>query len=401
MKEKFFLGIAVVFVISLIYSRFMVSVSMIGMTILAIVEWNKNNLKWQSYFKALPFSLVSLVFLTILLSGINSTNTQDWLHHIKLKLPFLILPWTIFALQPFSKKTIQIIHNVFIGTVVVSAIQVGLNYALNFEEITQSIARGKSIPTPVDHIHYGIMVSYAAIASLIYAIKSSHLKMRIIYGLLFSILFAYAHFLAVRSSIVITYAAVALIVFWNVIKYKKYTIGVVAIAALFTFPYLAYKSIPSLQNKVRYMLYDLEQFQKGKGNNYSDSERLMSYELATELIKKQPVFGHGIGDLRSIMKSMHVDRYGEKEKYIYPHNQYLYILAGCGVIGFVLFFFGLLSPILFSKRNILLASLCLIMFVSFLVENTVQRAVITAFFLFFILINVQLVRTKNQNHLSE
>jgi len=379
----------------------MVSVSMIGMTILAIVEWNKNNLKWQSYFKALPFSLVSLVFLTILLSGINSTNTQDWLHHIKLKLPFLILPWTIFALQPFSKKTIQIIHNVFIGTVVVSAIQVGLNYALNFEEITQSIARGKSIPTPVDHIHYGIMVSYAAIASLIYAIKSSHLKMRIIYGLLFSILFAYAHFLAVRSSIVITYAAVALIVFWNVIKYKKYTIGVVAIAALFTFPYLAYKSIPSLQNKVRYMLYDLEQFQKGKGNNYSDSERLMSYELATELIKKQPVFGHGIGDLRSIMKSMHVDRYGEKEKYIYPHNQYLYILAGCGVIGFVLFFFGLLSPILFSKRNILLASLCLIMFVSFLVENTVQRAVITAFFLFFILINVQLVRTKNQNHLSE
>jgi len=400
-KEKFFLGIAVVFVISLIYSRFMVSVSMIGMTILAIVEWNKNNLKWQSYFKALPFSLVSLVFLTILLSGINSTNTQDWLHHIKLKLPFLILPWTIFALQPFSKKTIQIIHNVFIGTVVVSAIQVGLNYALNFEEITQSIARGKSIPTPVDHIHYGIMVSYAAIASLIYAIKSSHLKMRIIYGLLFSILFAYAHFLAVRSSIVITYAAVALIVFWNVIKYKKYTIGVVAIAALFTFPYLAYKSIPSLQNKVRYMLYDLEQFQKGKGNNYSDSERLMSYELATELIKKQPVFGHGIGDLRSIMKSMHVDRYGEKEKYIYPHNQYLYILAGCGVIGFVLFFFGLLSPILFSKRNILLASLCLIMFVSFLVENTVQRAVITAFFLFFILINVQLVRTKNQNHLSE
>jgi len=137
------------------------------------------------------------------------------------------------------------------------------------------------------------------------------------------------------------------------------------------------------------MMWDLKQYKKGKGNSYSDSERLMSYEISFELIKESPIYGHGIGDLRPIMTEKHKEKYGQKDKYIYPHNQYLYILTCMGILGAFLFFYGLLTPLIYTdNRNIFLIAIFVLMLISFLVENTIQRAVITGFFLFFILLNL-------------
>ena len=204
-------------------------------------------------------------------------------------------------------------------------------------------------------------------------------------------LFGFVHFLSVRTGLAIAYAGIFIVLVWYVFSRKKYLIGVTALALMVAIPFVAFHTIESFNKKIGYMVWDLTQYRKGKGNSYSDSERLMSYKISLDLIEEKPLFGHGIGDLRPIMTQKHLELYGQKDKYIYPHNQYLYILACMGILGALIFFLGLLSPLIATpRRNIFLVSIFALMLLSFLVENTIQRAVITGFFIFFILLNLSL-----------
>jgi len=374
----------------------MVSVSMILMVILAIVKARQESgFSLTDFLKDIRYSGLLLVFAIILISGINSSDTGEWLDQIKLKLPFLILPISFYVLQPVDQKTHRWIHLGLIGVILISVFQVIGNFLLDYDTISESINRGKSIPTPIDHIHYSIILAYATVSSFIIGILESDKKRKIILFLVGLFLFGFVHFLSVRSGIVLCYAGIGSVLIWYIISHKKYVVGFSIAALLAILPFVAYHTIDPFHKKVQYMMWDIEQYQKGNGNNYSDSERLMSYEIAIDLIGDAPIFGHGIGDLRPLTTQKHKDKYGQKEKYIYPHNQYLYIGTAVGILGAIVFFFGLCCPLIFAdKRNIYLVLTFVMLLLSFMVENTIQRAVITAFFLFFILLNLSL-KTKS------
>lgn len=363
---------------------------MILMVILAIVEARENSdFRFSSFFKSLPYSGLVLVFGVILLSGINSEDSTEWIKQVKLKLPFLILPLAFYVLKPIDEKVHRWIHLGLIGIVAASSVQVIANFFLDYEVISSGINRGKSMPTPIDHIHYSIILAYATVSCFMLGLLESIKKWKILLFVVGIYLFGFCHFLSVRSGLVLCYAGIGVTLIWYVVTRKKYFAGLSVLAFLVALPFIAYHTIKPFHNKVQYMMWDLEQYQKGIGNNYSDSERLMSYEIALDLVKDAPIIGHGIGDLRPLTTQKHKEKYGDKEKYIYPHNQYLYILTAAGILGALVFFFGLLCPLLFAeKRNIFLVLIFLMLLLSFLVENTIQRAVITAFFLFFILLNL-------------
>tara|TARA_R110000737_G_scaffold276741_1_gene283534 strand:+ start:335 stop:1354 length:1020 start_codon:yes stop_codon:yes gene_type:complete len=325
----------------------------------------------------------------ILTSGINSEDNGAWLHQVRLKLPFLVLPVAFYILKPIPEKSHRWIHYGLIGVLLASSFQVIANYFLDYEAISNGINRGKSIPTPIDHIHYSVILAYATVSCFVLGILEPIKKWKIILFFMGLFLFGYCHFLSVRTGLGSCYAGIGVALIWYVISKKKYLIGLSVAALIVILPFVAYHTIKPFHNKVQYMMWDIEQYQKGNGKNYSDSERLMSYEIAIELIKDAPMVGHGIGDLRPLTTQKHKEKYGKKEKYIYPHNQYLFILTAVGTIGALIFFFGLFCPLFFAEdRNIFLILIFVMMMLSFLVENTIQRAVITAFFLFFILLNL-------------
>jgi len=377
--KKYFLIVSMIFVLSLIYARFVVSVSMILLVVLAIVKVRKeSNFNLSSFFKDIPYSGLLLVFAIILLSGINSEDKSEWIDQIRLKLPFLLLPISFYVLKSIDKET----HR----------------FLFDYEAISQRINRGKSIPTPLDHIHYSIILAYATVSSFVLGILDKNKLWKRLLFLAGLFLFGFSHFLSVRSGLVLCYAGIATTLVWYVVKNKKYIVGFSVAALLAILPFVAYHTVDPFHKKVQYMMWDIEQYQKGKGNNYSDSERLMSYEIAIDLIGDAPMLGHGIGDLRPLTTKKHKEKYGTKEKYIYPHNQYLYIGTAVGILGAIVFFFGLLCPLIFTEqRNIFLVLIYVMLLLSFLVENTIQRAVITAFFLFFILLNLSL---KTENDVS-
>jgi len=366
---------------------------MIAFAILAIIEAQKEgSFSFKSFIKDKTFAGLWLVFIAILLSGINSSDHQQWLFQIKLKLPFLFLPLAFYIFKPWTdQKFHKWIHFAFIATAFFSSFHVIGMYLMDKEAIIEGIGKGKSIPTPLDHIHFSIMVSYAVVSSAILALMEPNKKYQWALFLVSAYLFGFVHFLSVRTGLVLSYAGIAVILIWYVSTHKKYLLGLGIAAFLVAIPFLSYNTVAPFKKKINYMFWDLSQYKKGKGNSYSDSERLMSYAISFDLIKESPIIGYGIGDLRPIMMERHKEKYGQKDKYIYPHNQYLYILTCMGILGALLFFYGLFSPMIYtSNRNIFLVSIFILMLISFLVENTIQRAVITGFFLFFILLNLSL-----------
>ncbi len=343
------------------------------------------------FFKDKAFLGLTLVFLVYFVSGLNSEDHTEWIKQVRIKAPFLVLPLAFYFLNAINRSEHKWIH-LWLGVVgVVSAVPVLFNFFNNQESLIRAIGQGHSIPTPIDHIHYSIILAYAALSLLLMVIDrrvSGGWEKWLAISLSIA-LAAVLHVLAVRSGIAILYLGLLYIVIWYVIKSKRYIIGAVTMAIIVITPIVMYHTIPSLKKKISYMRYDIEQYQAGKGKNYSDSERLMSYEISYELTKESPWVGHGVGDLKPLMVTKHTKKYGEKEKYIFPHNQYLYVLATVGIFGFLFFFYGLLSPLIYSARNPYLDLIFLTMLASFMVENTVQRAVSIGFFLFFILINMK------------
>lgn len=370
---------------------------MIALAVFAIIEsLTSKTFSYKSFFKNKAYSGLLLVFVAILLSGFNSDDLHPWLLQIKLKLPFVFLPFTFFVFKPWIDQRLhRWIHFAFITTAVISTFHVIGVFLIDKEAITSSIGKGKSIPTPLDHIHYSIMVAYAVVSTSIFAILESNKRQKWALFLISAYLFGFMHFLSVRTGLALSYVGIGLTLIWYVLTHKKYLLGLGVAAFLVAIPFIAFKTIEPFKRKINYMFWDLAQYKQGKGNSYSDSERIMSYNISLDLISEKPLFGHGVGDLRPIMEERHKELYGQKDKYIFPHNQYLYILTCIGILGAFVFFFGLLSPLLFvTDRNVFLFVLFALMLISFLVENTIQRAVITGFFLFFILLNLSLPSSK-------
>jgi len=298
--KKYFLGIATVFVISLIYSRFMVSVCMIGFVLLAIYHFlNEGRVSLSSFFKEKAYVGLLLVFVAVLLSGINSSDTSQVLLQLKLKLPFALLPLAFYILRPIDDKTHQWIHRALIITMAVSTVPILLDVLPKFKENSLSIGQGKSFPTPIDHIHYSIILAYATVSAFILGIEAKAREYKIALFVAGIYLFGFAHFLSVRTGLALAYAGLGITLIWYIITRKQYVIGAAIAVSMMALPFIAFHTVA------------------------------------------------------------------------------------------IVFFGGLFSPLIFAEqRHIFLIVIFALMSISFLVENTVQRALITAFFLFFILLNL-------------
>ena len=99
-------------VVSLVLSKFMLSVGMIGLLLVAILERPLDTAtdrfsiqirkdlgqQWQSFWKHPHFWVLTLFFILPLLGGLYS---EDWVYStrkLRLKLPFLLLPFVFFLL---------------------------------------------------------------------------------------------------------------------------------------------------------------------------------------------------------------------------------------------------------------------------------------------------------------
>ena len=384
--DKAAIGFLYLMIFSIFYSLFLLSISSLGFSAIALYKYLKQRPSLE-FKRVAPFLAITLLFFLTFLSGVNSEDLNHWLRHLRLKAPFLFIPLAFYIQRSLVSREMNKLSLAFFSLTIISTIQIVIQF-FDVDSILQLIKKGQSLDTPVDHIKYSIYIAFSIILGLIFYIENRFAEAKWVksFFLLGSIyLFVILHLIAVRSGLAVFYIAIFFILFRYAIQFKRKEIYIL-LGILMLAPFVAYKTIPTLNKKIEYMIYDFKMFQKGEGSNLSDSERLYSYKVGLDIFQSSPILGSGIGDLKNECKKRYQSMFGKNlEKY--PHNQFLFILAGSGLLGLILFLIGMCYPIFYfrKKQSSEFFAIWLIFIVSFLVENTLERSYSISFFLLFLL----------------
>lgn len=337
----------------------------------------------------------SLIFFIYLLSGLYSDGSEEWLKHVRLKLPFLLLPFSFTALRRISKNEFSFLLFLFVCICSISAGPVLWKYFGAYHEINDSYLRAQVLPTPISHIRYSLLLTLAVLSS-IWLYINVRFSLLIKYGGLIMglFLFAFVHVLAVRSGLLALYSSLAFVLIYFTLVSKKWWLAIVGLLSIVIIPVIAWFALPTFQNKIKYAQWDLGIFNSNQDRSqYSDSRRILSWQLAIDQFSSTPVLGAGIGDLRAAMDSRYQDINPSIKEIdrIMPHNQWLYILSGTGLVGLLLF---LLSQfyVLFGYglwKHWIYVAFYIVLSTSFIAESTLEAQLGVGIYTLFVLMSAQ------------
>ena len=370
----------------------MVSIGMISLLVASLL-FKGPGITLKKYFQTKELLVLSLYFIIVFISGLYSDDKVYWLNWVRIKLPFLALPLAFAPIARLSQKSFVLLLYGFIATFFVCTGLVLGNYALHFTSMTSSFSQGTQIPMPFSHIRYTLMLAFSFFCAVylwqqsLFVRSKNEKWLQMAYALF---AFIALHILSVRSGLLAAYLGLLYLALLEIFKRRQLVLGAAIILCIVVLPFLAYRYVPSLHNKIGYMQYDLEMYQKGNINEHSDAMRLLSMQIGLQIWHEHPVLGVGAGDLRDETYKIYAQRYPQISDYNrrLPHNQFIWVLATTGAVGLALFllafFFPLLSNGYYKYGPILI--LHLMVFSSFFTEDTFEEQMGSGFYLIFLLI---------------
>lgn len=408
-KNQWITGCSLVLIMGMYVSSALMSIGMMATALLLFTPgaWGhlKSNVKQQPLY-----ILLMGIFVLYLASGLYSDNMDYWAERLQIKLPYILLPLS-FATLSLRKETLYGILYFFFWTVLLGAIGSLINFALHYREILESYLNAKTMPTPfeIGHIRFSLMSAFSAfIAWLLYKEKyvfrwkwESHVLLG---GAV--LLFVFLHVLSVRSGLLAFYAGAVVYLFFETLQKHGVKRMVITLCLFALLPVGMYLLSPTLRNKIDYMVRDVSRFKDGKNvNDYSDGNRLLSWQLAWRIGNENPLIGAGIGDVRDKINAIYETEYPFTEirdqkgnllhqigiapqNRLIPHSQFMYIFAGCGWIGLLWFLATCFYPY-FNQRlrtSHVLMVFNVMMITSFLSESTLEIQLGVALHLFWMVL---------------
>lgn len=326
-----------------------------------------------------------------------------YMEKMNLKLPFLFMPLGFAALKEMPKRYFLHVLTVFVIFVFCVSLGSTINFIMNYVEITENYKYAKVIPLlfEINHIRFSLMLVLAVFSTVYlfsnnYFVFDSKTERKLFFGMGIFIFF-FLHLLSVRSGLLAFYASVFVIIISYIIKKKKYKNGILLLALLIVTPLLMYIILPTIRNKVDYMILDVSKFMNVKDknkernvNDYSDTNRLVSIKMGIELGSKSPIIGLGLGDVQNEIFRAYEINYPKvaQERRLIPHNQFVYVYMAVGGIGLLLFSFFSFYPF-FSKSTyagFLFLTHNTIFISSYLSEATLENQLGVCLFIIFYLI---------------
>ncbi len=384
-------GAALLLLIGLFWSKFLLSLSMILLILAAIgtSDWMRD-LQRLLQNKALWAS--TGIFIVIALACCCNKNQDESLERLRLAIPYLLLPAALGFLPPFSARALGRLIYALVIMATISSIVVLVNYVLNYAEIQESLRVSKAIPTPQkDHIRFSLSICWAFFAGAWLCSSYYHIFTQKIgawlLGCALLFLAITLHILAVRSGLLAFYAGIFICITYLIINQKRYVLGLGLLSILVAAPIVAYHYLPSFHAKVHLSLYNWHQYKEGNIGGLSDTQRLLSYQIALEVAADRPWRGVGLGDLHDALAEVYARNYPQ-QKVMFPHNQFLSLYAGAGILGLSAFLFCFFFPLFYAGayRQWLFLVFFTLISTSFLTENTIFTAIGTALHCFFLLL---------------
>ena len=109
--------------------------------------------------------LIIPVYFFIVLSGVFYSDDYGYLlERLRIRLPFLVLPFAFISFPPFPKRYYEGILYFFLLFMFLASIVITFNYWQDYETITQLMGKGKPIPTPVNHIRFSLALAFSILS---------------------------------------------------------------------------------------------------------------------------------------------------------------------------------------------------------------------------------------------
>jgi O-antigen ligase len=353
-KQDLLFGSMVLMITSLLISRGALSVSTILFLFLAIVGKNFRQ-QWQNFLSHPFLLLFTLLFFIPFVSGLWSENGSKWLDVVRLKLPLLFFPLAVAGNWQFSQKQWRWIAWVFLAVTGIGCAWSLLHYLQNMTAVNEGYLRAKTLLTPLenDHVRFSWMVSVAVMTCFLLQQFVSQKKSRFLLWLLVAFFIAYLHILAARTGLLSLYIFLLLYAGWTSLKKNSAKTAAIFVAVFLTLPALAYVTVPTFQNRIRYLIYDFSFVQKAEylpGAN--DGARVMSLKAGWQVLQQNPL-GVGAGDVMHEADKWYaanVPDVLETDKF-YPSSEWLLYGAFAGWIGVLLFSIVMLSPFFINIKK--------------------------------------------------
>ena len=345
----------------------------------------------HSYF-FIPSLIYFLYVANLLLFDTDNSNKVTEL--LVFYLPYFILPFSLAFIPSISQRKLNSLYLFFVAICTLCALGALINFALHFKEIVASYEHSKVMPTPINHVRFSLLISFAFFAALYFYQERFILRYSWERNILLGIaifLFAYSHILSVRSGLLTLYIGLFISTLWLTIRNIRYKLLAIVSVVLLLIPVLSFLLVPTFTKKVRNTVDDLNQVNvKGSGAHYSMSGRVVSYRVAKEIIKDHLWVGCGSANLKEEVQTMYERDFPEIVNngigVLMPHNQFLYILSGTGIIGLTIFLSCFYFPLFIRRiRSFpLLRMHYLILSISFLFEATMETQTGNIFALTFV-----------------
>lgn len=264
-----------------------------------------------------------------------------WQERVQVKLPFVFLPLAFSSLPFIGQRylklfTFGIIIILFAGTL----------YSLSFlltnpEQVFKGYFFSTLIPTPAykDHIRFSIFAAWVVLWCFYILTKLNTKTEKYLVGAAAVYFILFLHLLAARSGLLVLYLFAFCYFIYIIIKGKLGKALLLSVISI-TCVCILYQKVPSFKYRMLYIKLTYEEYKRGNLTaDFSDMGRLISYQLAAKVIREHPVAGVGVGDVREEMKHMY-EKYSPDtlpEQRIVPHNQFMEVAMGLGLIGLLAF----------------------------------------------------------------
>ncbi|HUQ96335.1 MAG TPA: O-antigen ligase family protein [Chitinophagaceae bacterium] len=349
--RRFFICATIIAMLAgLFISRATLSISMM-LFVAATVLHKDIGAQVSNFFKTPLLAGMALLFFLPLLSGLWSTDLIEWRGLVRIKATLFFLPLAFAGNWQLSKTQWRLVLFIFLLLVLAGTLWSFQNYWADRHAISESYLRAKVFRTPLqnDHVRFSWVVSIAALCCL-FVLESERGFLKGFSVLLLLWFAIYLHVLAARTGLFSLYLVLLYYGILKMFQAKNKIVFLLVWLLVAGLPLLAWRAVPTFQNRVRYFLYDYSFIKSGTylpGGN--DGNRALSYRAGWHLLKTHPL-GAGAGDVLAETKAWYnknVPGMADSDK-LYPSSEWLLYGGSTGWPGVLLFTGVMLLPFFYK-----------------------------------------------------
>ena len=324
-------------VVGLLASRALVALSPVMGVLAALANPNLRR-DWPQYFRngAAMRAAALVVFLS--LTGLYTSEWAAWQHELFRSLTWLGVPLAFTLAVPLAgRQRLAVGAGFVLGTAAVGLATLG-QYLLDPTTANEAIGFGQNMQgiTHIFHVSFGAMLAMSVFWGLLLRREAGVGKLlRGALAVAVAAMVLTLHVLAYRTGLLVLYVGLLGFVV-RLLLQKHWLWGCALLLTLAAGPWLAYRTLESVRQRVNATVWDVGQFTGGHDiNAYSLARRLAAAETAVVIIRQHWLLGVAPADAHAAMMT----QYDWKDYGLEPanradvHNQYLDTLLGGGLVG--------------------------------------------------------------------